>query len=53
MVRYVCGNCGYVYDPKEGDSSKDIQPGTRFRELPDDWVCPVCGVEKYRFGPED
>ena len=53
MAKYVCGNCGFVYDPAEGDSFKGICQGTKFRDLPDDWVCPSCGAEKWRFSPED
>lgn len=53
MAKYVCGNCGFVYDPDEGDSSNSIEPGTKFKDLPDDWVCPSCGVEKWRFALED
>jgi rubredoxin len=53
MKNYVCGVCGYVYDPKEGDDNADIKPGTSFDDLPDDWVCPVCGAGKDEFYPED
>jgi rubredoxin len=53
LAKYVCGNCGFVYDPAEGDSFKGIGPGTKFKDLPDDWVCPSCGAEKWRFSPED
>jgi rubredoxin len=53
MPKYVCGNCGFVYDPEEGDSFKGIPPRTRFGDLPDEWVCPSCGVEKWRFSPQD
>jgi rubredoxin len=52
MTKWVCGGCGYVYDPAEGDPANGIEPGTPFKDLPDDWVCPVCGAEKYRFSPE-
>jgi len=41
--------CGYVYNPEEGDPSQNIQPGTSFEDLPDDWVCPVCGAGKDAF----
>ena len=37
MDRYVCGPCGYVYDPADGDPDNGIEPGTRFKDLPDDW----------------
>jgi rubredoxin len=49
MDKYVCGVCGYVYDPAEGDPSQGIEPGTPFEDLPDDWVCPDCGVSKDEF----
>lgn len=49
MDKYRCMVCGYVYDPKAGDPDADIEPGTSFEDLPDDWVCPVCGVGKEEF----
>ncbi|MGD2035309.1 MAG: rubredoxin [Bacteroidales bacterium] len=49
MKKYKCGVCGYVYDPAEGDKENGIAPGTAFEDLPDDWVCPVCGSEKKEF----
>ncbi len=51
MKKYECTVCGYVYDPEEGDPDSDIAPGTAFEDLPDDWVCPVCGVGKDDFEP--
>jgi rubredoxin len=53
MKRYVCGVCGYVYDPADGDSESGVAPGTAFEDLPEDWVCPVCGADKSEFSPED
>jgi len=50
--RYVCDVCGYVYDPDAGDAENDIPPGTAFEDLPDDWVCPVCGAGKDKFSLE-
>lgn len=50
--KYECSVCGYVYDPAEGDSMGGIAPGTAFEDLPDDWVCPVCGAPKSQFNPE-
>jgi len=47
--RYYCTVCGYEYDPALGDPEHDIPPGTRFEDLPDDWVCPSCGAEKADF----
>ena len=52
MDRYVCTVCGYVYDPSKGDPDSGISPGTAFGELPDDWVCPVCGAPKSDFEKE-
>lgn len=53
MQKYVCGVCGYVYEPEEGDPDGGIEAGTAFENLPDDWVCPVCGAEKDQFYPEE
>ena len=49
MVKYVCTVCGYIYDPEQGDPESEIEPGTLFKDLPDDWVCPICGVSKDEF----
>ena len=49
MEKYVCEVCGYVYDPTEGDEEHGIKPGTIFEEIPEDWVCPDCGVDKSNF----
>lgn len=46
MKKYLCEPCGYEYDPEEGDPSQGIAPGTAFEELPEDWVCPICGLGK-------
>jgi rubredoxin len=51
MKAYECTACGYVYDPEQGDPEGGVQPGTPFAEIPDDWVCPNCGVEKDMFEP--
>jgi len=53
MKKYVCNVCGYVYDPALGDPDNGIKPGTAFENLPDDWVCPVCGAAKEDFSPQD
>lgn len=53
MKKYVCEVCGYIYDPAEGDPENGIEPGTAFEDLPDDWVCPLCGVGKEDFKPVD
>jgi flavin reductase (DIM6/NTAB) family NADH-FMN oxidoreductase RutF/rubredoxin len=51
-ARYTCTICGYIYDPEQGDPEGKIRPGTRFEELPADWVCPVCSVGKDKFERE-
>ena len=53
MKKYRCTVCGYIYDPAVGDPSAGMPPGTAFEDLPDDWVCPQCGVPKYTFEPLD
>lgn len=49
LDKYECGVCGYIYDPEKGDPDSGIAPGTPFEQLPDDWVCPVCGASKDQF----
>lgn len=51
MLKYRCLICEYVYDPQKGDPDTGINPGTSFEDLPDDWLCPVCGVGKDQFEP--
>jgi len=51
MKKYECTACGYIYDPEKGDPDGGIAPGTAFEDLPDDWVCPECGVGKDQFKP--
>lgn len=46
---YACEICGYEYNPAEGDPDNGIEPGTEFEELPEDWVCPLCGATKEDF----
>ena len=46
---YVCGGCGYEYDPAIGDEDSEIAPGTLFEKLPDEWVCPECAESKEMF----
>ncbi|MFR9603516.1 MAG: rubredoxin [Rikenellaceae bacterium] len=46
MNKYVCEPCGYEYDPEVGDPDNGIMPDTSFEDLPEDWVCPVCGLGK-------
>jgi len=49
MQKWRCTICQYIYDPAEGDPGNGINPGTSFEELPDDWVCPLCGAGKELF----
>jgi flavin reductase (DIM6/NTAB) family NADH-FMN oxidoreductase RutF/rubredoxin len=49
--KWKCTVCGHIYDPIEGDSDGGIAPGTPFEDIPDDWVCPICGVLKEDFEP--
>ena len=49
MDKFECVLCGYVYDPEIGDPEADIEPGTPFDELPEDFVCPLCGAGKDEF----
>lgn len=52
MDKYVCTICGYVYDPEVGDPDSGVVPGTAFEDIPDDWVCPICGASKSDFEKE-
>lgn len=49
MAKFVCSVCGYEYDEAVGDPDNGIAPGTRFADLPVDFVCPLCGVGKDQF----
>ena len=49
MEKYICSICGYEYDPANGDPDNGIKPGTKFSDLPKDWVCPACGADKEQF----
>lgn len=49
MEKYICTVCEYVYDPEKGDPENGIESGTAFEDIPDDWVCPLCGVGKEEF----
>lgn len=51
MEKYRCMICGHIYDPAKGEPKQNIAPGTAFEDLPDDWVCPVCGASKAQFKP--
>jgi rubredoxin len=49
MKSWQCMICQYIYDPAEGDPANGIAPGTPFEEIPDSWVCPLCGAGKDSF----
>ena len=49
MDKYICEPSGYIYDPETGDPDSGIAPSTAFEDIPDDWVCPICGVGKDLF----
>ena len=49
MKKFRCTVCGYIYDPEKGDDNANVPAGTTFENLPEDWVCPVCGVGKDMF----
>jgi len=49
MNKYICNVCFTIYNPEVGDSEEGILPGTAFEELPENWVCPVCGSSKDKF----
>lgn len=51
MKKFECEPCGYIYDPVVGDPDSGIAPGTAFEDIPDDWVCPICGLGKDVFVP--
>lgn len=48
-MKYVCTVCGWEYDEALGDADNGIEAGTKFEDLPDDFVCPLCGVGKDDF----
>ena len=52
-MKYRCVVCDYIYDPEKGDPDSGIEPGTEFEDLPDEWLCPLCGVGKDQFVPEE
>lgn len=46
---WICAECGYIYDPAEGDLETNIRPGVPFEKLPNDWACPVCNHPRSQF----
>ena len=54
-MKYVCALCGYIYNPKKGDPENGISSGTDFEDIPEEWICPLCGALRDDFDslPED
>ena len=52
MEKYVCTVCGYVYDPETGEPDSGVAPGTKWEDVPEDFLCPLCGVGKDMFEQE-
>lgn len=51
-MKYICDVCGWEFDEEVGCAESGIAPGTTFDALPDDFVCPLCGVGKDQFSAE-
>jgi rubredoxin len=51
MTKWRCTVCEYIYDPEQGDPENGVAPGTAWDDVPAEWVCPVCGVDKGLFEP--
>jgi len=49
MDKWQCLACPYIYEPERGDPTNGVPPGTSFEDIPDYWVCPVCGISKDHF----
>jgi rubredoxin len=49
MKKYICDACAWIYDPAIGVPDEGIAPGIAFEDLPDDFLCPECGVDKENF----
>lgn len=52
MEKYVCDVCGYIYDEANGEPENGIAPGTKWADLPDGYLCPLCGVGKESFSKD-
>jgi len=52
-MKYVCSICGYEYDEEKGEPDSGIEPGTKWEDVPEDFVCPVCGAPKDAFEKSD
>ncbi len=53
MKKYVCVVCGYIYDPEVGEESANVAAGTAWEDVPEDFLCPLCGVGKDQFEPSE
>ncbi|MDY5930824.1 MAG: rubredoxin [Candidatus Ornithospirochaeta sp.] len=53
MMKYICNLCGYIYDEEAGAPDEGIAPGTKWEDVPADWVCPLCGAGKDDFSPAE
>ncbi len=53
MQKFICDLCGYVYDPEAGDPDNGVEPGTDWADVPEDWLCPLCGAGKDAFSLTD
>lgn len=51
MKKYRCTVCDYIYDPVLGDPENGVAAGTAFEDLPQEWICPICGEDKQAFEP--
>ena len=51
-MKYVCEVCGYIYDEEQGDPENGVVPSTAWKDVPETWVCPLCGVGKEMFTDE-
>jgi len=49
VKQWMCGPCGFIYDESAGLPEEGIPAATRFEDIPDDWVCPDCGLSKLDF----
>ena len=51
-MKYVCTVCGFIYDEAAGEPDNGVAPGTAWADVPEDYVCPLCGVGKDMFEQE-
>ena len=52
-MEYQCPDCPYVYNEEEGDPDNGISPGTKFEDLPVNWVCPICEAKRKGFEQQE